>query len=74
MMIWENISMISYRRVRETSERFSIHDLNLAESFTITKALFADFIADQHCVKSVRIRSFWYAFSRIQTEYGNLLC
>ena len=28
-----------------------------------------------NCMKSVKVRSFfWSAFSRIQTEYGNLLC
>ena len=28
----------------------------------------------KHCMKSVQIRSFfWYVFSRIKTEYGDLL-
>ena len=26
-----------------------------------------------HCVKSVRIELFWSVFSRIQTEYGEIL-
>ena len=29
---------------------------------------------DMHCVKSVRIRSFfWFVFSHIRTEYGEIL-
>ena len=47
---------------------------NKKKKFSKTLQFFAEKAIHWHCVKSVRIRSFfWSVFSRIKTEYGKIL-
>ena len=47
---------------------------NSSSYWSISGQYFSSLIPLKHCVKSVQIRSFfWPAFSRIRTEYGEIL-
>ena len=58
---------------RKFLSQLKLIDLSCEERTILHSKFYADY-EYTHCVKSVQIRSFfWFVFSRIRTEYGEIL-